>query len=1111
MRARSALPSGAYRIQTPPREPGAPQLPAPRPSADQRGARQPITLRARLLVALVGVALLPLLATAAGGIYLAHTRLQSQANQILLHRAASTASTIDNYLAGIRISVTTATQQVDKLIISDPQLGPDTRAAIRDILHTTSVSNGFSATEATEYVAATGIVLISDQPGETGEDLSKSLAVQEALGGQYSLAAVAFNPQGSSDLRETLEAAAPVYGISGGIPATVGVVRVRFSALRFAALVQRDASAQGGGILIEPDTGIVVAQSLTTKDLAFTSIVRLSAQMQSDLVTSKRYDPASAGHGVPTHPIPGLTLDKLQSGSTFLTAGTFDGSSASNMLYAAVRIVNAPSSTPWMYLLATSAAATTASADQVFGFDNLPQLSLAQTAFVVLAMALSLSLATALFTSRWAATWLTSTVQELGGTARAFVSLSNDQRKTAEEQRLRLTTARSSLQDLHRTAGEVSEAIERTIGHVEGSLRSNSPYLLPGQIGNANLPVQPGAGLWMQWAPVLRDRLARQRDICLRLARDARITADAAGRMRDRGSAISTQASALEATLWPGGVVQAVQGQANQEASRARLAARGTTGFSTGTLRLVLLGLLVLFGLLPSLLFAVTANNLVRGNLASQSNQAFFTQAQSRAASIDALLNQQQEQIAGLGTFYRSMQDPNSGVTPDIVGKALGAAISPGTVELGTELFELAAYPGGQVVASSEPDTLNTSVANLSVFVSAPKLRANSASTSAAYYNPSTHEGWYYVGAPIFSANLRTVIGVAIGRYSLAPIWRLLSQAYTSSATSGNTYTLVVERDDMIVLGDSRTRGGAFYASATLDQSALSTMWNAGRYPGGHAPPVSALPQVASAMQVPQATPSPDGFTGSSGQGKTQNRFWVVGLTYAQWDLVEALPEVAATAIADELARYDLLLSVIVAVLTTLLALILGQSIIVPVRRLRIHFRDAARRLVVLTRRQDEAARRQEAVLPPIESTAQLLTLETEEVADLLLARHTTSASGGQLGLAPPASSERGARRPHEGAQGMAYPGASNPWANTGFAGYQQEGPRAPDSGEPGLDELRRARVLANDWGLRQQRILADLASALNATDQLTRASVDGQQEAAQLAKLADELLASTR
>lgn len=1115
IRPRRALPVGAYRIQSSPHEPGASASPAPRLSANLRRGRRPVTLRVRLLIALVGVALLPLLATTSGGIYLARTRLQRQGQQVLLHRATSTASTIDNYLAGIRTSLVSASQEVEKLIATDAQLGPNTRTAIQDVLHATSVANNFTSSEATQYVATNGIVLSSDQPGDIGEDLSKSPTVQGALGGTYTVSGVAFDPQAPSDLRERLEAATPIYGIRGGVPRPVGVLHVRFSTQRFARWVQLDGSAQGGGILIEPDSGIVLAQSVTKKDVTFASIAPLPAQTQADLTTSMRYNPSTAGHSIVVHAIPGLTVDELQAGTTFITAGTFDGSNTSSMMYAVVRIVNAPTATPWTYLLATSSAALTASADQLLAFDSLPQLSMAQTALVILVVALGVSLATAYFTGRWAATWLTSTVQELGSTARAFLNLSNDQRTTAEEQRHRLTVARSSLQDLHRTASEVSEALERTIGYAEDTRRSSTPYSLPGQMANAGAYVQSGAGRWTQWAPVLRDRLIRQRDICIRLARDARITADTAGRMRDRGSAITTQASSLEATLWTGGVVQTPQDQPGNRAGSARQAAqRSSAGFSTGTLRLVLLGLLVAFGLLPSLVFATTSNQLVQGRLADQSEQAILTQAESRAASLDALLGQQQEQVSGLDTFYRSMTNPTSGVTPALVDETLNAATLPGAADLGTQLLELAAYPSGTVVASSAAATLNTSVANLSVFAGARTLRANTASTTAAYYDPSTQEGWYYIAAPVFSADQTTLIGVAIGKYSLAPVWRLLNQTPAESTGSVGTFTLVVERNDLIVLGDSRTPRGVFFASATLDPAALTGLWNAGRYPGGHTPPVSALPEVASAVRAPQATPSPDGFTGSAGPGKAQTRFWVVGLSHAQWDLVEALPVTEATAIADELTRYNLLLAVIVAVLTTLLALILGQSIIVPVRRLRTRFRDAARRLVSLTRRQDEAARRQEAVLPPIESTAQLLTLETEEVAELLFARRTTPGPGSQSGYAAYSPERNGGRRNLEPAPPMGYSPPSNPWAGAGaIAGYPQDGQGSVsrEIATPSFDELRRARVLANDWGLRQQRILADLASALNATDQLTRASVDGQQEAAQLATLADELLANAR
>jgi hypothetical protein len=66
------------------------------------------------------------------------------------------------------------------------------------------------------------------------------------------------------------------------------------------------------------------------------------------------------------------------------------------------------------------------------------------------------------------------------------------------------------------------------------------------------------------------------------------------------------------------------------------------------------------------------------------------------------------------------------------------------------------------------------------------------------------------------------------------------------------------------------------------------------------------------------------------------------------------------------------------------------------------------------------------------------------------------------------------------------------------------------DGGPPG-QALRRARAVTNEWSLRQQRILADLASVLNATDELSRASAEGEREAAELASVTTDLLTTVQ
>jgi hypothetical protein len=340
------------------------------------------------------------------------------------------------------------------------------------------------------------------------------------------------------------------------------------------------------------------------------------------------------------------------------------------------------------------------------------------------------------------------------------------------------------------------------------------------------------------------------------------------------------------------------------------------------------------------------------------------------------------------------------------------------------------------------------------------------------------------------SADLTHVIGVAIGQFSLQPLQDILISS-DSGQDSSSSYALVVERPDGIVIADSRTTQTVFDATSPLAQSALQQMWNDGRYPSGVAPRQTPLPEVAAQARASATadTAQGTGFTGAAGAGVSQASYWLVPLSSAPWVLVEAQPVAAANFIANRLTGYDLLLAAIVTILAVMLAVILGRSIVVPVQRLRSRYREAARRLVIATRRQEEAAHRQEAVLPPIEATAQLLALETEEVDSLLFPPAPPA------GYPPMLTTDAAFTVPPGTANGQTP--LSAPW------------PKAER--EPPLDGLRRSRVLANDWGLRQQRVLADLATALNATDQLSRASLEGEQEAAALAGLAVDLLRTAR
>jgi hypothetical protein len=1084
-----------------------------------------------LIVALVSAALLPLVAAAVGGVQLAHTSLERQGQDVLVTSANATATKIDAYLAGVRFSLVSSRQQIVELISANPNqhaIGPDTVTAIEAVLRSASAANGFQATGAVEYLDNSGIVRASSQSGEEGEDLSSSLAVKAALSqalvsacqtAPSSCAIVsgtAFDPTAPSDLRETLEVVTPVYDRNAGPGAQpTGVLRARFSMLdKIVGWVQND-----GGLLVERDTGLILAPG----NLTFTSLAPLSAAALQNLKASSRYTGRPA-----VQPIPGLSLSKLASGCaggrSAITAGTFGSSDASSTLYACVPLKDGPNASPWVYLFGEPVAALTSPADNLMDLSSFPHLSLAQTAILVALIALVLGVLCALIAARWTSSWLTSSVERLGATANAFLAFAGDQRQATEEQRHRLTASRSALHDIHRTVGELAEAIERAISYAEEGPQAPRGELMPAFAGSpassSALQAQPDASYrawWSQWSLAMGDRLSRQYHVSSALANEANVMAQAASNVRQRGIAVATRAATIEATLWHGGVAVAERSRVTPDgmaAGNGQGATRAVSGgLRTGTLRLVLLGLLIAIGVLPPLGFVASTNAQLRANLAGQNNQVLFGEGESRAQAVDALLQQQQQQVTRLDTIYQSI---GSGITADLASQGLAAAVSVAAPNFGTQLLELV-DPHGHVLAASTSSAIGTDVSGLPFFASAQNTRFPI--TSSVYYDPSAQSGWYYVAAPMRNKDQTQVIGVAVGKFGLAPIWSLVAPDMQSATTQGSTFTLVIEPSDAVVLADSRLPAGTFSTAAPMGRVALDRLWSEGRYPRGKTPPTQRLPEVITAARTAMSSSATGGsapFTGSSGAGGALSEYRLIPLNNAPWDLVEAQAIAAATEVADQLTRYDLLLSLVIVVLTAGLALLLGQSIIVPVRQLRSHFRQAARRLVAITRRQDEAARRQEAALPPIEATAELLALETEEVAQLLFSH------GSAL---PPATYAPPSAAQQTGSGLWPAPNSSGPFnGSSGYAGAPPTmGTPAPGPGQslppfasfgvapsqPPMGSLRRARILADDWSLRQQRILSDLATALNATDELSRGSIDGQREATELANLAVDMLTS--
>lgn len=1090
MRSRPALPAGAYRIQQPSANGQWPSVqPARQTGATLTGRRRGTPLRTRLVVAMLSVTLIPLLATTIGGVYLARQSLVHQGEQVLQRRAGASVATISGYLDSIRSSLAASSDQISGLVAADPALSRATRNAIRDILSAESAANDFKGgSGATEYLTADGHIAVSDQPGDEGQDVSKSPTVRAAQGGVLTISGALFDPTASSHLSETMEAAVRV-------PAG-GLVRERFSLEKIKSRVASDADAAGGGgLLIERDTGLVVAQSIDQKTSTIASIAPLSPSTVQQLADDQRYSA-----GTPTfRPISGLDMSMLKSGCVApcapFTAGTFADLAGVTMRYVRVDVDTqaGPTATPWIYLLARPEAAMTAPADL-----------LELVAAIVGIVSLIAAVIAGFSLSRWSSSWLGAALQQLGSTASAFLALSNEQRQTADEQRHRLAAARSSLQDLHRMAGELSEAIERGIGAAEETAHGNATYN-PFQAGQPARRPALGAqtdsqrAWWAQWSVAVRERLFRQHDICTNLTRDVHLTAETAARMRQRSAAVSAQAAAIETSLWRGNAAVATSGQGASASTAPATTRRGwravSAGFGTGTLRLVLLGLLAAFGLLPSVVLASSTNSPLRGQLTDQGTQALHGQAQSRATALEALLVQQQEAITGL-------IPPGSDLSTISQSHDLAKVQAATDSNLGTRMLAVAT-PDGIVVAASSHAIVGTSVAKLSVFQTA--VRSHPSNISSAYYAPSSHEGWYYIAAPIRTEDQATVLGVAIGKFSLGRVGQLVADASMQGTADDGSFTLIVERADAIVLADSRDQTRSFVVAGQPGQSTLNTLWHDGRYPSGQMPPVDSFSGVASHVKATDAAGTERSFTSAPTATAPANQYWLVPLASAPWDLVEAQPAPVATAVADQLTRFDLYLSMVVTVLAVLLALILAQSIIVPIQRLRARFRQIAHRLVTVTRRQEEAARRQEAVLPPIEATAELLGLETEEVTQVIFARP-----------APAQLTPQALPQPQTWVDPAGWVSSSGPNFSAGVSPSRQQvgwpvtAPSVPDSTPP-MDALRQARVMADDWNMRQQRILADLASALNATDELGRASLDGQREATELANVADDLMASTR
>jgi hypothetical protein len=1078
-------------------------------------------LRTRLILALLSVAALPLIATAGGGILLARNSLVTQGQRSLISRANATANKIEGYIAQSANGLL-ATRQViavlqPGLADPDPTVVQNTVKAMEQVLASERAGqNLIKGGQVTGFVDGSGKVIAADPSGDEGLDQRKNPMIATAMGGDITIAPVSFDPGQSSDLRETFTITAPVFA-AGSAPQAhpIGALYERFSMQEIAGWIQQDSDgAGGGGLLVEPDTGLILAESLPPTQYTFATLAPLPTTRLKALLDGQRYFPLKAGQAPPVATIPGLGLTQLAASAPTFSAGTFGGSDPTALTYARITLSQSPHGTPWVYLLGIPQSSLTAPAD-----------NLAVLAGIILLIAAVVSVIASLLTARWTSRWLTTGMRQLGSVATAFLKHSDEQRQTAEEQRRRLTGARAALHDLHRLASEITDAVEQGVVSLEDGTR-RSPAAGGGTEGGG--PAQSMQSWWTQWAQTLQERLSRQRGICERLGSDAHQSANAANHLRERGIAVYAQAEAIDAALRSGDVqrMTVARGVATGRAPREDNGARVSGGFGTGRLRLVLLGLLVICGLLPSIAFAVTTARSLRRNLTSQSTQALILQGQSDVSAVDALLAQQTQEVAGLANFYVTPSGtsssnptvPGSGITGDVANQALASLVLGESQTTGTSLLELASAPDGTIVAASSRGQVGRSLATSPVFKSA--TTQGIAMTSAVYYDQVVKQGYYYIAVPIRNTQIvgpgkQNVIAVAIGKFSLTNITAIVSGTAAQGAAQGATQTRgfvsLIERGDGLVIADSRHPEGIYAAAVPLTSSALAALWNATRYPAGQQVPVEAMPELAAEAHALTGGSNPQAFTGG-GANSGSSQFGLVPIVTAPWAIAVARPVSDATAIADQLTQLDIILFIVVAAATAALALLLGQSIIVPVRRLRARFRQVARQLVVVTRRQDEAAQRQEAALPPIETTAELLALETDEVAATVFPARAPRAAVREVPTAQaPRMAGPNSMPPGYGGNRPA------PMGVVDASGFQRQLVPLDSRGMPAraderaIEALRQARNIANDWSLRQQRIMADLAAAHNATDELSRACLEGQREAVELGNLVAELLASAR
>lgn len=1067
------------RARPAPASPPAPRQRTRRPSGNRS------TLRIRIIAALMGIMFIPLLATTIGGIQLARASLARQGDQTLYSRALARANQIDTYLTSARNSIVAARAQIatryqSYLAQSDPSAQQSLLLDMRTTLHTATYN---ARGQSTALVDTTGHVVISDVAADSVNQLGVSPAVRTALAGSATISGVAFSPSAPPDQQATVELAVPVYAPDSSSQ-VIGALRERLSLQQITSWVDEDTIATGGGLLVEPGVGLIIAES-GQPGAYFTSLQPLPSDLVQQLIDSQQYIPEQGEKQVTlaTHPIPGITPSMLQSkGMQQFTAGSLDGKQRSGIRYARVTL----SSVPWVYLLATSEATFTAPADNLILF-----------ALIVAAISLGAALAASLFSSWGISRQLFATLTQLQRIAEGFTHLSTDQVQTATAQHRYLDTTRSELHKLQQTSGDLAQSLDTALRAAQAQRHERI---------TAQQAPQAYSAWWRQWQEAVFPRLQYQYDVCSNIRQGIQYIARTSMQSRQRTADLYAQATAVDVSLARGAL-----GTNRRGAPQA--AQRIFALFSPRNVRLALLGLLMAFGLLPSLIFVGATSTPLRENLTSLSDQILLSRARSDASATAAMLNRQEQSVVSIALPHLYADALNSTAGKQLAQQSLVSAVP----DPATSVLELVNADTGQVVVASGAAAEETSIANLPVFADA---RKGMVSMSPAFDDPARQQAWYYIAVPISSLDNTHIAGVALGIFSLASIWSLQSKLASATNADSPAYMLMIERADGIIVADSRQPKGIFTSSAALDQATLDALWKDGRYPQGEKPPTVALPELSHTAVQSLTSLAPRRLIGQAGAGQPKSQYWLIPLAGTPWLLVEAQSLPVTTAVADGLTRLDLLLSLAVLVLASALALFLGRSISAPLLWINRQLRELAQHLVKLAHLYQEQIERLEQALPPIDATAQSLGNETDEVVMIIFSPARASSQP-----STPRSPAQGTP-PYTPSGNLSWPASwptprSNPQSFTGpqlqqnFAGGGAQ--VRPFSNaligsnlEPSIEHLQRAQVLASGWRRRQQRISFNIAVAINATNDSLRVSSEGQQAAHELADASAELLAST-